>query len=80
MIATIMRTARRVTLTRTVFAWVIEDANSHPSRPLYWSGYHEWDQDHMKAIRFSRRIDAIRLARSVFCENDYRVCEHGWEE
>lgn len=79
MIAIIREGARRLTRTKVEFAWVIEDANSSPSCPLYWTGFHEWDLDHEKAIRFSRQCDAEQMAKSVFCDNDYRTAQHGWE-
>ena len=45
------------------FAWVIERGDSQPSAPTYWSGHDDrWSQDHMDAVRFSRKQDAERVA------------------
>ncbi len=64
------------------YGWVIEHQRSEPCAPEYWSGDYDWSPDHMKAIRFARKIDAERVRSTLQmedCDPDlHRVCEHGW--
>jgi hypothetical protein len=60
--------------------WVLERADSDPSRPLYYApegGHGEmWSHDHNDALRFAREIDASRQAYALGIQ--VRVCEHEW--
>ncbi len=62
-------------------AWLIE--RSQPSSPKYWtgapalSGDAAWSDDHQKAVRFARRVDAQRTAAQQML-GAVRVCEHVW--
>jgi hypothetical protein len=56
--------------------WLIEDAESDVSHPLYFCGIMHWTHDHMQAVRFARQSDAQRIASSL--NVPVRVCEHGW--
>lgn len=60
--------------------WVLEREDSPISAPLYYapSGHHgdQWSNDHEKALRFSREIDASRLGMALAFA--VRVCEHQW--
>lgn len=58
--------------------WVIERGNSQPSTPTYWAGPDRWSQDHMDAVRFTRQIDAARVASRETWLAPHRVCEHVW--
>lgn len=58
--------------------WVIERGNSQPSAPTYWAGPDRWSQDHMDAVRFSRQIDAARVASRETWLAPHQVCEHVW--
>jgi hypothetical protein len=58
------------------FAWVIEHDASDAPYLLYWAGPNNWTQNNLEAIRFSRRLDADRVARII--GGNHRVCEHGW--
>lgn len=70
------------------FAWLIEKNDSEVSRPRYYTGRSnpdEWSApgDHSDACRFSRQIDALKVAGNVQYgageDEPHRVCEHGWE-
>lgn len=70
--------------TATEYGWVIEHRNSEPCQPQYWCG-NGWLYDHMRAIRFARKIDAERVAAG-FNEDDplpnetpHRIAEHAWD-
>ncbi len=65
------------------FAWVIEHRRSSVAEPEYWAG-NGWSKDHLRAIRYSRQMDAQRTM-SGFDEDDplpdekpHRIAEHGW--
>jgi hypothetical protein len=58
--------------------WVIERGDSQPSTPTYWAGPDRWSQDHMDAVRFTRQIDAARVASRETWLAPHRVCEHVW--
>lgn len=57
------------------FAWLIEDVRNG----RYYAGS-EWTDDHMKAIRYSRKIDATRaiLALPEGMHLVGAAVEHGW--
>ena len=59
------------------YAWVIEQYRG--SILFYWTGapHSPWDDDHMRALRFSRRQDAECML-SWHCDGVGRVVEHGW--
>lgn len=59
------------------FGWVIERGDSETCAPTYWAGPDRWSQDHMDAIRFSRKCDGERVACRIG-QGYHRVCEHGW--
>lgn len=62
----------------TEYAWVIERGDSPPSSPTYYTGGSDgWSQDHLDAIRFSRKQDAERAAYHLRWPN-CRIAEHGW--
>ena len=67
-------------MAKTEYAWVIERGDSSLNRPVYFTGgsIFQWEVDHEKAIRFSRREDAERLANGAYGELPTRVVEHGW--
>lgn len=73
---------------KTVYAWVIEKADSEPSRPVYYTGHTmpcEWSRpgDHAAALRLARREDAEIIANGLMNYNRllaHRVKEHGWDE
>lgn len=67
--------------------WVVENAESETSRPLYWRGdnvdsrpagdetpYQVWTFDHLQAVRFARKVDAEKLKFL----SEVRICEHEW--
>lgn len=61
--------------------WVLERADSPTSAPLYYAparGGHggQWTNDHRRALRLSRRGDAVALADALGIE--CRVAEHQW--
>ena len=64
--------------------WVIEKGDSPVSKPLYWTGAVNplsWSDDHLEAVRFSRKEDAERFVEMCFdieAEKDSRICEHEW--
>lgn len=63
---------------KEVFAWVIEA--SEVSAPLYWDGG-DWSRNHLRAVRFSRQIDAQRIMIRIdpsMRRDDMRAAEHGW--
>ena len=64
------------------FAWVIERGDSRPSQPTYWAGiaatHSTWSEDHMDAVRFSRKQDAEKVACGLG-QGYHRVCDHGWD-
>jgi hypothetical protein len=68
------------------FAWVIENEESEGSRPEYFTGRLAralwWSNpgDHQEALRFARKQDAERLAKSLDGARNHRICEHGWDE
>jgi hypothetical protein len=60
------------------YAWVIEVA--HVATPLYWDGA-DWSGNHMRAVRFSRKVDADRIMVNIPSDMrraDMRTAEHGW--
>lgn len=61
-------------------AWLVEKKG--PIGPLYWcvdeTGVFDWTSDHLKALRFSRRVDADAVAGGML--DDARAVEHGWSE
>ena len=62
------------------YAWVIENNTKHGI--LYWNGF-DWYFDHMKAIRYSRRIDAQKtmyLLEPWAHSPNNTVAEHGWDD
>ena len=65
---------------RTEFAWVIEHRLSPTSAPNYWAG-NRWSTDHMRAVRFARKVDA-EAVRNGFDDEyalGHRLAEHGWD-
>lgn len=65
----------------TEYGWVIEHGGSPTSAPLYWCGGVEWYANHMLAIRFARKLDAIKVRDYIdFGYNGgHRVAEHIWD-
>lgn len=64
-------------------AWLIETAESSPSRPRYWAGSfgderNRWTDDHIFAVRLARELDARRVADGVLRGYAVRICEHEW--
>lgn len=60
-------------------AWLIENRDSET---VYLTGdpsgyFPNWTADSLEAIRFSRRIDAERVA-VIFDDLDIHICEHQW--
>ena len=55
-------------------AWLVERADDGTAPPTYLSGREAWSHDHMDAIRFARKEDAMKAA------DGHRVCEHIWDE
>jgi hypothetical protein len=70
--------------TKVEGGWVIEHGSSPTYKPRYWCGVHEFDEDHLKAVRLSREIDA--QSEAEYLDNDfdaanignYRVAYHEW--
>lgn len=73
------------------FAWLIEREDSEASSPMYWCGGPPvpqsvepidrpaaWTSNHEHAIRFSRKVDALRLVQRTYFQVPVRICEHGW--
>lgn len=69
----------------TEYGWVIENAESEPSRPLYFAGHKDrkpegpnahnpWSYDNLDAIRFARKEDAENMGM----QSEVRICEHAW--
>lgn len=66
-------------MTVTFYAWVIEKGDT--KRPQYAAcsnGVLFWSHLNKDALRFSRRVDAERIAE-LFKDFD-RVTEHGWDD
>jgi hypothetical protein len=67
----------------TTFAWVIEDAESQPSAPRYYTlapgKLQFWSEHHTDALRFARREDAVNYAEHFIEAEKPRFAEHGWE-
>ncbi len=61
------------------FGWVIEHGTSPVHEPSYWTGG-DWSKDHLRAIRFARKIDGERIVLYAMEPevHPHRVCEHGW--
>lgn len=57
--------------------WVIERADSEPSRPMYYAGF-DWSYDNLKAMRFARREDAQKMCRYMFPGEPHRIADHMW--
>jgi hypothetical protein len=57
--------------------WVIERADSEPSRPMYYAGF-DWSYDNLKAMRFARRQDAELMSRYMFPGEPHRIADHMW--
>jgi len=71
----------------TEYAWLIENAESEPCKPLYYRGdnyesrpeddespFSVWSYDHTQAVRFCRKEDAAKLKFL----SEVRICEHSW--
>jgi hypothetical protein len=60
--------------------WLIENLSSPIQQPSYWIGGNAWSPDYMKAIRFSREVDADKAARGLerqfTLKGQHRVAEH----
>ena len=64
-------------------AWLIERADGATDGPRYLMGIRQgygamWSTDHDVAIRFSRHVDATRIAETL--ETPARAVEHMWCE
>lgn len=59
--------------------WVIELGASPASRPEYWCGGPLWSPDNLKAIRFSRKVDAEATAFMNCNGINIRIAEHQWD-
>jgi hypothetical protein len=57
--------------------WVIERADSEPSRPMYFTGKN-WDYDNLKAVRFARKEDVQTMSRYMFPGEPHRIANHMW--
>ena len=62
------------------FDWVIEDGHSSGSQPIYWGGQFGWTLDHLKAVRFARKMDASSVVRylDLNIPGVPRIVEHMW--
>jgi hypothetical protein len=66
--------------------WVIEAGWTSTAKPKYWCGIegsgdgllHEWRNDSYRAIRFSRKKDAEKIARQLIDPQAWRAAEHAW--
>lgn len=64
--------------------WVLEDVDSPASAPLYFCakgpGEPGYSPNHMDALRFARRVDAVAYATMVSpdWESLVRIAEHSW--
>lgn len=70
----------------TETGWCIEHRDSPASRPLYlyatrgsFSGW-DWSDDHLTAVRFTRREDAEAVAAAHFPVTSHRIAEHAWDD
>lgn len=59
------------------YAWVIIDDNPDNKELRYWEGWN-FTEYHKDAIRFSRKEDARKVARTVLKEVPTRIEQHGW--
>lgn len=64
---------------KTEHGWLIEDAISTASEPLYFAGMADtgvakWTRSSLKATRFSRKVDA----ESIDFGRNVRIAEHAW--
>lgn len=73
-------------------SWLIERGDSPPANPRYWcvgifgskdahpARSSSWTENHEHAIRFSREVDARRVADRMMTGHDIpvRVCQHIW--
>lgn len=72
----------------SAYGWVIEAGWTEPSEPAYLCGVEgsgdgmvfNWRSDHADAIRFARRIDAVKIAKALLDDEGaaWRVAEHAW--
>lgn len=57
-------------------AWLIE-TKTRAGEPYYWGGPALWTTDHLRAIRFARKIDGERVAEDLDTDG-IAVVEHMW--
>lgn len=65
----------------THYAWLIEAGDGNRSAPVYWDGG-DWSADHLRAVRFSRKIDAERSMINLpdgMRQRHVAAVEHGWQ-
>lgn len=81
---TSMSTEVRKQLERDETGWLIEDAASPVSAPMYAFlpesrlQRTDWTRDHNKALRFARKQDATAFAHQFLELASVRIAEHGW--
>lgn len=67
----------------TAFAWVIEDAESQPCAPRYYTlcpgKLQFWSEHNEDALRFARKEDAENYVLHFVQHDGARVAEHGWD-
>ena len=68
----------------TEYAYLIELQDSKMPKPLYWHGsfgdeFKHLTDDHMKAIRFSRKEDAEAVLTGVLDGFPFKAIEHAWD-
>jgi len=59
------------------YAWVIEQDLTNVI--TYWKGF-GFSSDDMKAIRFSRQEDALRVVDALFRDEQVTVTHHSWDK
>jgi len=81
---TSMSTEVRTKAERDETGWLIEDAASAVSAPMYVFLSEsrlqptDWTRDHNKALRFARKQDATAFAHQFLELASVRIAEHGW--
>lgn len=75
-------TARAEQAERGDVAWLVE----RESRPRWWTGringtgYREWTDESLEAIRFARREDAEAMIRHLSIEYGSKATHHAWTD
>ena len=73
-----MSDEKSASVNHTEYGWVIEGGWTSTDKPEYWVGSSAWSDNHLRALRFSRRQDAQQAADLMLSGVNVRICEHAW--